>query len=122
MFIQYHWNRQTVRTQFLSKAKCLQMLRRHLADDKMESRPSASFFLERDDMKKLDLSKVKDCRFYLENLELEFADGEKRRVLELQLADGRQVKMKDLTDSEAIQYANNLYEDLELRSIKARMI
>ena len=72
-------------------------------------------------MKSLDLSKVKDCRYYLEHLELEFDGGEKRKVLELQLADGRTVKMKDLTDSEALQYASQLYESLELPSIKARM-
>lgn len=72
-------------------------------------------------LKSLDLSKVKDARFYLENLELEFADGETRKVLELTLQDGRQVKMKDLTDSEAIQYANELYTELQLRCERARM-
>ena len=61
-------------------------------------------------MRRLDLSKIEDCRFYLENLELEFEGGEKRKVLELQLDDGRTVKMNDLSDSEAIQYANDLYE------------
>lgn len=73
-------------------------------------------------MRRLDLSKIEDCRFYLENLELEFEGGEKRKVLELQLDDGRTVKMNDLSDSEAIQYANDLYESLELPSIKSRMI
>lgn len=72
--------------------------------------------------KSLDLSKIKDCRYYLEHLEIEFEGGEKRKVLELALNDGRQVKMKDLTDSEAIQYANDLYEQLQLPSEKARMI
>lgn len=72
--------------------------------------------------KLLDLSKAEDARFYLENLKLEFADGETRHVLELTLNDGRQVKIKDLTDSEAIQYANDLFSDLQLRSEKSRMI
>lgn len=73
-------------------------------------------------MKALDLRKVKDCRFYLENYELQFADGERRKVSEVILENGKKLKFKDMNDSEAVQYANQLYEELGLPSEKARMI
>jgi hypothetical protein len=72
-------------------------------------------------IKQLDLSKVEDCRWYLKNFKLRFKNGETRKVTEAVLKDGKKVQFSDLSDSQAVQYANQLYEDLELRTIKAGM-
>lgn len=72
-------------------------------------------------MKELDLRKIEDCRFYLENFSIETAEGHTMRISSAQLQDGRTIEFKDLSDGEVVQYANQLFHDLDLPSRKARM-
>lgn len=71
-------------------------------------------------MKELNLNNIDDCRFYLENLKLETYDGT-RSVVQYQTLDGERLKVIDMDDEQLIQYANQMYNDLDLPAQRAKM-
>lgn len=68
----------------------------------------------------LDLSNPTDCKIYLDNFTLQTEEGE-RKVTEFQTAGGRTLKVSDMNDSQLVQYANQLYNDLDLPSQRVKM-
>lgn len=66
----------------------------------------------------LDLSTVEACRFYLENMTW-CIDGEDKKVTEFTLESGKKIGASDMSDSQLIQYANQLYNEIDLPSQKA---
>ncbi len=75
----------------------------------------------KEELKELDLSNPKDCKWYLENMTLNFGNGEKSTIKEFGLENGRTIKVSEMNDSQLIQYANQMFNDLDLPSQKARM-
>jgi hypothetical protein len=71
--------------------------------------------------KELDLSNPKDCRWYLKNFTIGNDKGESSTVKVFETNDGRSLTVDKMTDSEAIQYANQLYNELDLPSQRSRM-
>lgn len=68
---------------------------------------------------KLDLRRLPDCRFYLNNLKMKKEDGTMVPLTHVQFESGESKAIADLSDSEVIQYANQAYRDLELPSRRA---
>jgi hypothetical protein len=58
-------------------------------------------------MKKLDLRKEKHCREFLKSMKVQG-----KQVIEFILESGRKISVDEMSKSEAIQYANDMYLDL----------
>lgn len=57
-----------------------------------------------DKAKKLDLRKPVDCREFLSSITID-----NRKVTKFTLVSGRELSVSEMSDSEAVQYANDLY-------------
>lgn len=62
--------------------------------------------MDKTEGRSLDLDNPKDARFFLRGVRF---DG--KAVTELSLADGKVVKVDDLSDQQAIRYAKDIYFD-----------
>jgi hypothetical protein len=69
----------------------------------------------------LDLSDPEDARWFLDNFEAMGPDGRIIKVTEAHLSNGKVINFRNLTDSEAVQYANEVYMDLGLADRRKQM-